>query len=86
MLRKCQFSLGFVLWEVTLAALALGLFRAASAVTWPDAMPGVFLVLAAFAAMGAAIGGLIGRTWEGVILAVTLAVLAGLLLPAVAVA
>jgi hypothetical protein len=68
MVRKRQFSLGFLLFEVSCVATALGMFRA---LTLTEALPiAPLFFLAGVAASGMAIGGCFGRPGVGATLAV----------------
>jgi hypothetical protein len=86
MLGKKQFSFGYVMLEIFWVAVALGFFRAAfSPPLEPYDASSLFLFVG-IAAAGAAFGGLFGRMVIGAIAAVAIALLLGLLLPAVMVA
>ena len=86
MLKRRQVSLRFLFIQLTWIAACLGLFRSAIALR-DDYAPVILLLISASAgAGGAAIGGFSGHWIEGIIVAVILAVISMLFLPAVMVA
>ena len=83
MLGKRQFSLGYLLLEISLVGAAMGMFRAATALPEGYEALGLVLLVASVGAGGAAIGGLFGRMLEGVFWAIAFGILAALFMPAV---
>jgi hypothetical protein len=80
LLRKRQFSLGYLMLEMFWIAAALGSFRA---MTVPDNGLSPALLIGAVASSGAAIGGLFGNMRAGVGWTLAAGMLLSLFLPAV---
>lgn len=80
---KRQFSLAYLLLEIFWVGAALGLFRVAA---YTDYHINPLLLLPAIVATGAAIGGLFKRMASGAAWAVVVAIVVGMLMPAVMVA
>jgi hypothetical protein len=76
---KRQFSLAYLLLEIFWVGAALGLFRLAAA----DYHINPLILLPAIVATGAAIGGLFKRMADGAAWAVVVAIVVGMLMPAV---